>query len=65
EDQKPLIKEATPLPMVQLLIVCAIRLMDPIAFTQIFPYINEFIAFLKLTDDPSQTGFYSGLIEQL
>ncbi|KAJ3731622.1 major facilitator superfamily domain-containing protein [Lentinula guzmanii] len=63
EDQKPLIKEATPLPMVQLFIVCAIRLMDPIAFTQIFPYINEFIAFLKLTDDPSQTGFYSGLVE--
>jgi MFS family permease len=63
EDQEPLIKEATPLPMLQLVIVCLIRLMDPIAFTQIFPYINEFIMFLKLTDDPSKTGFYSGIVE--
>lgn len=63
EDQDSPVKKATPLPIAQLLIVCAIRLMDPIAFTQIFPYINEFIAFLKLTDDPSQTGFYSGLVE--
>ncbi|KIK64332.1 hypothetical protein GYMLUDRAFT_240890 [Collybiopsis luxurians FD-317 M1] len=63
EDQEPLIAEATPLPMFQLCIVCLIRLMDPIAFTQIFPYINEFITFLKLTDDPSKTGFYSGLVE--
>ncbi|KAJ3777309.1 major facilitator superfamily domain-containing protein [Lentinula raphanica] len=64
EDQNPhILKPVTPLPMAQLLIICTIRLMDPIAFTQIFPYINEFITFLKLTDDPSQTGFYSGLVE--
>ncbi|KAF9061697.1 major facilitator superfamily domain-containing protein [Rhodocollybia butyracea] len=63
EDQEPLVKEATPLPMLQLLIICFIRLMDPISFTQIFPYVNEFITFLKVTDDPSQTGFYSGLVD--
>ncbi|KAF9058548.1 major facilitator superfamily domain-containing protein [Rhodocollybia butyracea] len=63
EDQEPLVKEATPLPMLQLLVVCFIRIMDPISFMQIFPYVNEFIAFLKVTDDPSQTGFYSGLVE--
>ncbi|KAF9061696.1 major facilitator superfamily domain-containing protein [Rhodocollybia butyracea] len=63
EDQEPLDKEATPLPMLQLLIVCFIRIMDPISFTQIFPYVNEFITFLKVTDDRSQTGFYSGLVE--
>ncbi|KAF9061694.1 MFS general substrate transporter [Rhodocollybia butyracea] len=63
EDQEPLVKETTPLPTLQLLIVCLIRIMDPISFTQIFPYVNEFITFLKLADDPSQIGFYSGLVE--
>ncbi|KAF5367210.1 hypothetical protein D9757_012213 [Collybiopsis confluens] len=63
EDQESLVHEATPLPLFQLCIICFIRLMDPIAFTQIFPYINEFITFLHLTDDPSKTGFYSGLVE--
>ncbi|KAF9058552.1 major facilitator superfamily domain-containing protein [Rhodocollybia butyracea] len=63
ESHESLTKEVTPLPMLQLLIVCFIRLMDPISFTQIFPYVNEFITFLKLADDPSQTGFYSGLVE--
>ncbi|KAF9061692.1 MFS general substrate transporter [Rhodocollybia butyracea] len=63
EDQEPRFKEATPLPILQLLIVCFIRMMDPISFTQIFPYVNEFITFLKLVDNPSQIGFYSGLVE--
>ncbi|KAF5346439.1 hypothetical protein D9757_014709 [Collybiopsis confluens] len=56
-------RPATPLPLFQLCIVCFIRLMDPIAFTQIFTYIDEFITFLHLTNDPSKTGFYSGLVE--
>ncbi|KAF5367225.1 hypothetical protein D9757_012229 [Collybiopsis confluens] len=63
EDPESLVHEATPLPLFQLCIVCFIRLMDPIAFTQISPYINNFIIFLHLTDDPSKTGFYSGLLD--
>jgi len=39
------------------------RLVDPIAFTQIFPYINEMMAHLHVTNDPSLVGFYSGLAE--
>ncbi|KAK1218246.1 hypothetical protein PQX77_014619 [Marasmius sp. AFHP31] len=53
----------TPLPKAQLATLCLIRLVDPIAYCQIFPYINEFISFLKIADDPSQIGFYSGLVE--
>ncbi|TFK29792.1 MFS general substrate transporter [Coprinopsis marcescibilis] len=53
----------TPLPKLQLSILCLIRLMDPITFTQIFPYINQFLASLNLVSDPSRIGFYSGLVE--
>ncbi|KAK7049264.1 hypothetical protein VNI00_005865 [Paramarasmius palmivorus] len=53
----------TPLPKSQLATLCLIRLVDPIAYCQIFPYINEFISYLHITDDSSQIGFYSGLVE--
>ncbi|KAI0053845.1 MFS general substrate transporter [Auriscalpium vulgare] len=54
---------ATPLPKAQLVCLCIVRVCDPIAFTQIFPYINEMIADLHITDDPSRVGLYSGLTE--
>ncbi|OBZ75636.1 hypothetical protein A0H81_04450 [Grifola frondosa] len=54
---------ATPLPKAQLAALCAIRLVDPIAFTQIFPYVNEMMDHLHLTEDRSKIGFYSGLVE--
>jgi MFS family permease len=54
---------STPLPKTQLVCLCIIRLVDPIAFTQIFPYVNEMMAHLHLTNDPSRVGFYSGLAE--
>ncbi|KAG1858426.1 major facilitator superfamily domain-containing protein [Suillus subalutaceus] len=53
----------TPLPKGQLAALCIVRLVDPIAFTQLFPYVNEFMNDLHLTDDPSKIGFYSGLVE--
>ena len=56
-------KGVTPLPKAQLATLCAIRLVDPIAFTQIFPYVNEMMERLHLTDDPNKIGFYSGLVE--
>ncbi|PCH38263.1 MFS general substrate transporter [Wolfiporia cocos MD-104 SS10] len=56
-------QEATPLPKMQLLTLCSVRLVDPIAFTQIFPYVNEMMERLHLTNDPSKIGFYSGLVE--
>ncbi|KAI6118744.1 major facilitator superfamily domain-containing protein [Pisolithus croceorrhizus] len=53
----------TPLPAGQLAALCTVRLVDPIVFTQLFPYVNDFINDLHLTDDPSRIGFYSGLVE--
>ncbi|KAG2062688.1 MFS general substrate transporter, partial [Suillus decipiens] len=55
----------TPLPKAQLTALCIVRLVEPIAFTQIFPYVNEFMSDLHLTDDPSKIGFYSGLVESV
>lgn len=53
----------TPLPKGQFAALCAVRLVDPIAFTQLFPYVNDFMNDLHVTDDPSRIGFYSGLVE--
>lgn len=53
----------TPLPMAQLATLCIVRLVDPIMFTQIFPYVNEMMDHLHLTEDPSKTGLYSGIVE--
>jgi hypothetical protein len=39
-----------------------IRVVDPITFTQAFPYANELVAGIHVTDDPSWIGFYSGLL---
>ncbi|KXN90531.1 Protein ZINC INDUCED FACILITATOR 1 [Leucoagaricus sp. SymC.cos] len=63
EAQENDLKRPTPLPKIQLAILCAIRLMDPLTFTQIFPYINQFLTSLNLVPDESQIGFYSGLVE--
>ncbi|KAL1758831.1 major facilitator superfamily domain-containing protein [Schizophyllum commune] len=63
EAQSPPQPQTTPLPYAQLAALCLVRLVDPLNFTQIFPYINEFITYLRLTDDPGKIGFYSGLVE--
>ncbi|KAG1759337.1 hypothetical protein EDD22DRAFT_782666, partial [Suillus occidentalis] len=54
--------KSTPVPKGQLAAFCVIRLVEPIAFTQLIPYVNEFMNDLHLTDDPSKMGFYSGLV---
>lgn len=54
--------KSTPIPKAQLSVLCAVRLVDPIMFTQIFPYVNEMMASLHLTDDPSKIGLYSGMV---
>ncbi|KAJ7669124.1 major facilitator superfamily domain-containing protein [Mycena rosella] len=55
--------EVQPAPKAQLMALCMARLSDPINYTQIFPYINEFIGTLHVTDDPARMGFYSGLVD--
>lgn len=53
-----------PLPKTQILLLCYARLIEPIAFFSIFPYINKMVlenGHLAEAD----MGFYSGLIESL
>ncbi|KIM49270.1 hypothetical protein M413DRAFT_438445 [Hebeloma cylindrosporum] len=54
---------ATPINSSQLAILCAVRFIDPLTFTQIFPYINQFLSHLNIIRHPSHIGFYSGLVE--
>lgn len=71
DETRPLLHDAergqtrcqpsTPLPRRQLATLCAIRLVDPVAFTQIFPYVNEMMERFGIAE-PSKTGFYSGLV---
>ncbi|KAG8981009.1 hypothetical protein FRC05_003909 [Tulasnella sp. 425] len=56
--------QATPLPKVQLAVVLFVRLAEPIAYTQIFPYINAMVEELGIAE-PKRVGFYSGIIESL
>ncbi|KAI0439737.1 major facilitator superfamily transporter [Xylaria telfairii] len=54
------------LPKTQILLLCYARLIEPIAFFSIFPYINEMV--LRNghgTIAEADMGFYSGLIESL
>ncbi|KIK57004.1 hypothetical protein GYMLUDRAFT_139083, partial [Collybiopsis luxurians FD-317 M1] len=55
----------TPLPKLQLAIICLIRITDPLLSTQMWPYINQFILSLRVTKEPSQAGFYSGLSDSV
>lgn len=61
-DQSTAKPAPTPIPKAQLATLCTLRIVEPIASTQLFPYVNEFISDLHLTDDPSRIGFYSGLV---
>ena len=51
----------TPLPKAQLGALIAVRIVDPIAYQQIFPYINQLLADLRIAE-PERVGFYSGLV---
>lgn len=57
---KPL--KMTPVPKLQLAVLCLLRMLEPIGFTQLFPYVNEMVVKLNIVDDPSKAGFVSGLV---
>ncbi|KAG8888161.1 hypothetical protein FRB98_008270 [Tulasnella sp. 332] len=53
------------LPRKQLAIVSLCCLAEPIAFTQIFPYINAMVEELGVAENPTDVGFYSGIVDSL
>lgn len=56
--------EEKPLPKTQVLLLCYARVIEPLAFFSIFPYVNQMIQDNGSVAD-SDVGFYSGLIESL
>ncbi|KAI1764590.1 MFS general substrate transporter [Hypoxylon sp. FL1150] len=66
ESHQPLLvkPEDKPLPKVQIFFLCYARLVEPIAFFSIFPYINQMVQENGNLDEVD-VGFYGGLIESL
>ncbi|MBW0522857.1 hypothetical protein O181_062572 [Austropuccinia psidii MF-1] len=56
---------STPLPYRQLLVLCLMRITEPISQGLIQPFINQMLEDLKVTPDRTQIGFYAGLITSL
>ncbi|KAG8954450.1 hypothetical protein FRC04_011777 [Tulasnella sp. 424] len=64
-EEQPLIpnkRQPTPLPKGQLGIILFARFAEPIAYTQIFPYIAQMVEELHIASDKKKIGFYAGLI---
>jgi hypothetical protein len=54
-------EEEKPLPKLQIFFLCFARLVDPISFFCIFPFINQMIYETGNVNE-EDVGFYSGLI---
>jgi MFS family permease len=64
DDEEEDDEEEIPLPLGQISLLCFTRLIEPIAFFSIFPYINQMI-YETGGVRKEDVGFYSGLIESL
>ncbi|KAM0181241.1 hypothetical protein ACHAPF_001986 [Botrytis cinerea] len=54
----------TPLPLGQILGLCYVRLVEPVAFFSVFAFLNQML--WEIGDiGEGEVGFYSGLIESL
>jgi hypothetical protein len=61
EDNDAEAEEDEPLPYKQIVILCCARLVEPIGFFCIFPFVNQMIQETGNLDE-ADVGFYSGLI---
>ncbi|KAM0745677.1 MFS general substrate transporter [Meredithblackwellia eburnea MCA 4105] len=64
-SRQPQTRQQTPLPLKQVLVLCAMRFAEPICFTLIFPFVNAMLEDIHVTDDPKKVGYYAGVIESL
>ncbi|RXK42403.1 hypothetical protein M231_00393 [Tremella mesenterica] len=69
DERSPLLPDKketiTPLPKLQLSLICFLRVTEPIAFVVCFPFVNQMLLDLGVVSDPKKAGFYAGLIESL
>lgn len=61
DSQSSIRKDDKPLPRAQIFLLCYCRVVEPIAFFSIFPYINQMILATGGVRE-EDVGFYSGLI---
>src|ERR1700710_1015713 len=53
-------EEEIPLPMFQIFILCIARIMDPISFFSIFPFVPSMVRDSGVLEE--DVGFYTGVI---
>jgi hypothetical protein len=58
KHQKPI----TPLPRLQLSIICLVRTVEPIAFQVIFPFINQMLLDVGAAKDQDSVGYPAGIV---
>lgn len=56
---------STSLPWKPLIVLQMLTAVQPLAFELVFPFVNQMILEIGVVDDPTQVGFYSGLIESI
>ncbi|KZT54501.1 MFS general substrate transporter [Calocera cornea HHB12733] len=62
---RPRTRPRTPLPVLQLSLLCLVRLAEPVAASQILPYINDLCLHFGYARSDTAVGFVSGAIEAL
>ncbi|KAF9513234.1 hypothetical protein BS47DRAFT_1459060 [Hydnum rufescens UP504] len=64
ETHQRLARSPTPLPTRQIAILWFLQLCEPIANTVIYPFVNELVKSLEVTNgDDRRVGYYVGIIE--
>lgn len=60
------LKLRTPLPKLQLFLVCLIQFAEPLTASVIYPFVNQFVRATGITQgDDRKTGYYAGVIESV
>ncbi|PPQ70882.1 putative Psilocybin Transporter (PsiT) [Gymnopilus dilepis] len=58
--------QRTPLPKKQLGVLFSIRFSEPVLYSHLYPYINQFVRDIGVAgNDSRNVGFYSGMIESV
>ncbi|KAH9445682.1 hypothetical protein Pst134EB_023518 [Puccinia striiformis f. sp. tritici] len=55
----------TPLPYKQVVVLCFMRITEPISQSLIHPFINQMLEDLHVTPDRTKIGYYAGIITSL
>ncbi|EJD50550.1 MFS general substrate transporter [Auricularia subglabra TFB-10046 SS5] len=65
DASEPELKRKAPVPWAALSALWLVNTIPGLAFEIIYPFINEMIVEIGVTDDPERVGYYSGIVESL